>query len=635
MTARKKIGLVVLAVAVLGGGYFAVTKVLGSGDSSAGAGERVEVVWGNMDVTVSASGTVVATRQADLSFESAGTIVELGVEMADRVAKGQVLARLESASQERLVAQAEAGLKTAQLNMEKAQDPFDEDDFAQAEAAVAQAEAGVKTAQLSLDKLMDLYDEGDIARAEAVVSSAQAALKTAEDALKDTRELYDDNDLTNAEASVRNAVVALDNARLSLESVRVAQASAVTVAESAVSDKEKAYSQEMNKYYSQGCSASSCSQIAPEKLVGGTAVDAVVTAWRNLEKARSDLEVALFAQTTAIAVAENAVDKAGVALVNAEEHLADVKKGADAVDIEIRGLQVSGAGAALRQAQAALADIKAGADALDIEQSKVQVESAQAALLQAQAALADMRAAPEAVDLKLGQRQVESAQAALLQAQAALADMRAGIRSVDLQLLEVQASNADIALAEARANLKKATITAPFDGLVASVGNKVWDKVAAGAVVIRLVDPQGFEVEATVDELDVYRVEPDQAVHISLDALPGDTLPGQVMSLSPVARRETGVISYQVVISLQSMANITLKDGLTASTEIVVEGRPNILLVPSRAVTVSGGESVVQLIVDDRAQERLISTGLRQDGQTEVLSGLTEGDMVLIRESDD
>ncbi|MDP6509624.1 MAG: efflux RND transporter periplasmic adaptor subunit [Dehalococcoidia bacterium] len=654
MKVWKKIGLVVLAAVVLGGGYLTVSKVMGSGDSSVGARERVEVVRDSMDVTVSASGPVVATRQASLSFDSAGTVVELSVELADRVKEGQVLARLQTSSLERLVSQAEAGVKTAQLNLEKAQDPFDENDLAQAEAAVAQAEAGVKTAQLnlekaqdpfdendlaqaeagvktaqlSLDKLLDLYDEGDIARAEAAVSSAQAALKTVEDALKDTRELYDDNDLANAQASVRNATVALENARLSLESTLVAQASAVTVAESAVSDGEKAYSQEINNYYIQGCSPQACSQTAPEKLVGSGVVDEVVTAWRNLEKARSDLEVARIAQTTAIAVAENVVDRAEVTLVNAEESLADVIEGADAIDIEIRGLQVSSAEAALSQAQSALADIKGGADALDIEQSKVQVESAQAAL-------ADMRAAPKAVDLKLSQRQVESAQAALLQAQSQLAHMKAGTRSVDLQLLDVQARNADIALAEARERLDKATMRAPFDGLVAGVNNKVWDKVAAGAVVIRLVDPQGFKVEATVDELDVYQVEPGQAVHISLDAIPGDILSGTVVSLSPVARRETGVISYKVTISLQPIENITLKDGLTASTEIVVESRQNILLVPSRAVTVSGGKSVVYLIVDDKARERVISTGLRYDGHMEVLSGLNEGDTVLMRESND
>ena len=628
MTARKKIGLAVVAVLVLGGGYFAVSKAVDFGDPSGDEGERVEVLRGNLDVTVSTSGTVVAKRQANLSFGYAGTIVDLGSELADRVAKGQVLARLESASQERLVAQAEAALKTAQLNLERAQEPFDKNDFAQAEAAVAQAEAGVEAASLSLGKLLELYDEGDIAGAEAAVSSSLAAVKTAEEVLKDTLELYDDKDLADAEASVRNGKVALDNARLNLESVRVSQASAVTVAENAVSDKEKAYSREMNKYYSQGCSASSCSQVAPEKMVGSVLVDAVLTAWRNLEKARSDLEVARITQTTAIATAENAADQAGVALVNAEEHLEDVIEGADAVDIEVKRLQVSSAGAAMRQAQDALADVKAGADALDIKQGKVQVESAQAALLQAQAALADMRAAPEAIDLKQGKVQVESAHAAL-------ADMRAGTRSVDLQLLEVQVRNAEIALAEAGANLEKATITAPFDGLVAGVNNKVWDKVVAGAVVIELVDPQGFEVEATVDELDVYRVGPGQAAHISLNALLGDTLPGTVKSLSPASRRETGVISYQVVISLKPIGDITLKDGLTASTEIVVGGSKNVLLVPTRAVTVSGGESVVQLMVGDKAQERLISTGLRQDGQTEVLSGLSEGDMVLIRENDD
>jgi multidrug resistance efflux pump len=354
----------------------------------------------------------------------------------------------------------------------------------------------------------------------------------------------------------------------------------------------------VDKHYSIGCTPEACSQVEPQKFAGGgTVEEEVADAWIALVKARSDLAVTGLSATNAIATAQNGVDKAGDILRNAEQALEDTLEGADATAVQVRELQIESAQAALQQAQAQLADMRAGADAIDIELVEVGVDTARGALRQAQAQLADMRSGPDPEDIALS---------------------------------KVQVTSATIALADAREKLDKATITAPFDGLVAGVNNEVGDNVVTGAVIIQLVDPDEFEVEAVVDELDVYDVRLGQVVHISLDAKPEYTLEGKVKAMSPAARRETGVISYEVIISLQPHQDITLKDGLTASTEIVVASHRNVLLVPSRAVSRGGGDRVVQVVVNGQLQERTVTTGESSEGQTVILDGLSEGETVLV-----
>ncbi|MFQ5875007.1 MAG: efflux RND transporter periplasmic adaptor subunit, partial [Dehalococcoidia bacterium] len=250
MKVWKIIGLVVLAGVVIGGGWAIIGKLTKSDIASLdGEGQVVEARRGDLEMTISADGSVMAPRQAKLSFESADTISDLVVEVGDRVKKGQVLARLESSSLERAVAQAEAGLKTAQLSLEKARKPYDETDFARSEAAVAQAEAARKSAQLSLEKLLELYDEADIAQAEAAVSSAQAALRTAQDNLKDTQELFGENGIADAQAVVRNAEVALENARQDLIIIRETHAIALRAAQKTLEDEEEDYIDLMEAHY--------------------------------------------------------------------------------------------------------------------------------------------------------------------------------------------------------------------------------------------------------------------------------------------------------------------------------------------------------------------------------------------------
>lgn len=136
-----------LVVVILGGaGVFGYTRVMARTARNE-LPETVPVQRATLVATVAASGTVVNTSVARLSFGISGVVQELNVKVGDQVTLGQVLARLDTSSLERAVQQARLRLENDQIALEKALTPFTAEDIANAEAAVRQAEAALESAQ--------------------------------------------------------------------------------------------------------------------------------------------------------------------------------------------------------------------------------------------------------------------------------------------------------------------------------------------------------------------------------------------------------------------------------------------------------------------------------------------------------
>jgi RND family efflux transporter MFP subunit len=204
---------------------------------------------------------------------------------------------------------------------------------------------------------------------------------------------------------------------------------------------------------------------------------------------------------------------------------------------------------------------------------------------------------------------------------------------VVLKKLEVEAARK--ALAEAHRQLDEATITAPFDGIVASVEAKEKDVIPpptlAASTIIRLIDPGSMELEAEVDEIDIPLVKPDQKAIIEVDALPALGLEGRIVSIQPLPIEEAGVVLFKVKIELDVPEDSGLRVGMSAEADIVIAGRSNVLLVPSRAIQQdSQGNPVVTVMVGEQTEERSVVIGISDDLQTEILDGLSEGETVVL-----
>jgi HlyD family secretion protein len=205
-----------------------------------------------------------------------------------------------------------------------------------------------------------------------------------------------------------------------------------------------------------------------------------------------------------------------------------------------------------------------------------------------------------------------------------------------LREAQLGVERAQVALDVANNDLDSAKIVAPFDGVIAAVDIKVGDSLSAfdyaTRTIVELVDPSEMELNAELDEIDVPYAEAGQRAIIDVDALPGVQFEGEVKSVSPVATEESGLMLYKVKIGFEAPEGSRLKGGMSATADIVIADCSDVLLVPSRAIGEdSQGNPVVKVMVKGKIEERVVVTGMSDGLQTEIISGLDEGEVVVAR----
>lgn len=204
-----------------------------------------------------------------------------------------------------------------------------------------------------------------------------------------------------------------------------------------------------------------------------------------------------------------------------------------------------------------------------------------------------------------------------------------------LKAAELGMEKAQLTLDEAKSNLEKAVMTAPFDGVVATIDIKEGDSLSAfdyaTRTIVELVDLSNMEFNAEVDEIDIPGVRLGQSAIISVDALPDAKFEGKVTYTSPVSTEKSGLILYKAKIDFDVPDGSGLRAGMRATADIIINKRSNVLLVPSRAIRQdSSGKPVVKVMVGEQIEERPVVSGISDGNQTEIVAGLNEGEVVVI-----
>jgi len=212
--------------------------------------------------------------------------------------------------------------------------------------------------------------------------------------------------------------------------------------------------------------------------------------------------------------------------------------------------------------------------------------------------------------------------------------------SVKLAELQVDGAKAalDIAkleLAKARVELGKAIITASFDGIVADIyineGQQLSSMTYANPAIC-LLDPSEIKMNGVIDEIDISKVKLGQEADIILDALPDKEVRGRVTFISQAGTIQTGVVSYKTIITLEN-PDEELRDGMSATAEIILDRHENVLLIPNRAIQGSWDSPWVEVLANEQVEQRRVELGLSDGVKTEVLSGLEEGESVIFPKS--
>jgi HlyD family secretion protein len=189
-----------------------------------------------------------------------------------------------------------------------------------------------------------------------------------------------------------------------------------------------------------------------------------------------------------------------------------------------------------------------------------------------------------------------------------------------------QYNNAELALAQARRNLDGTVITAPVSGRVLAVNGTVGTNETPGSTAfITTGAVADTQVQAQFSEADVAGLAVGQSATIKLASHP-DSYVGKVSQISPAGTVSSQLVRYTVMIAFDDPPSDVLY-GQSANVTVTTGSASDVLYVSSSAVTVSGGHATVTVRGDG---VRTVQIGLRGDQYTEIRSGLSDGDVLVV-----
>ncbi len=213
-------------------------------------------------------------------------------------------------------------------------------------------------------------------------------------------------------------------------------------------------------------------------------------------------------------------------------------------------------------------------------------------------------------------------------AQAALAVRNAEFA---LRAAELAVQQAELALESALANLEKASVRAPFAGVVLDSSVGVGDLVGSGSPLVVLADLSRVRIDAEIDEYDIGRVEPGMRVSITGDALGDESRSSRVERVSPAAEVVNNIPIF-TVSAIVDNADGALRPGMNTDFEIMITSDRGIV-VPSKAVSIVRDRGYVDVVVAGVVETRRITVGADDGVSTAVLEGLEAGEFVVLPES--
>lgn len=238
-------------------------------------------------------------------------------------------------------------------------------------------------------------------------------------------------------------------------------------------------------------------------------------------------------------------------------------------------------------------------------------------------------------DLDQAQSDYEKAQKSLTAAQnQAEQNLESAKEAYDSAAVKVKDKSADVGLEKLQADLKNSVITSPADGTVTAKSASV-GAVPSGVMFV-IADTGKLVIDAQIKEIDAASVKPGNPVTFQTDATGDANLKGTVTSIAPAATSSTegtGNVTYATKISIDD-DDPSLRIGMKARTNITVQEKKNIFVVPYDALLQKGSGNVIMVAEKNgalyQAKEIPVATGLETDVSVEISgSGLKDGMLVI------
>jgi RND family efflux transporter MFP subunit len=207
------------------------------------------------------------------------------------------------------------------------------------------------------------------------------------------------------------------------------------------------------------------------------------------------------------------------------------------------------------------------------------------------------------------------------------------VASAEVELLRAKVKEAAERLKALEITLSYTRIYAPITGYVSSVSTQEGETVVSGlaaAILITVIDPTRLEMWIYVDETDIGRTRPGMDVTYWVDTYRNRQFSGRIEKIYPEPEIKDNIVYYLAIVKIPPEDTAFLRPEMTTHVRIIVDEKKGVLVVSNSAVRFEGGKSVVHVKKGKGLEIRPVKTGIRDDRFTEILSGLSEGEEVVI-----
>lgn len=508
IVSHKKLSVLALIV-LLGGGYWGYS-VLTSTDGQttyALAAVRRETIT----VTVSGSGQVSASNQVDIKPKASGDITSVLVAEGQTVREGQVIAYIDSRTAQKSVRDAEANLKSAEISLQKLTQPTEELTLIQAQNNLAKAQESKATAENDLEKS---YEDGF-----TTVANAFLDLPTVMTGLQDI--LYKgDNSLGGV--GVWNLNFYGDAIQNYNAQGLIFRDSAHAKYQAAKAAYDKTFA--LYKATSRTDSPEEIAALIEETYETTQAISEAIKASNNLIQLYKD------------EFTENSLTP---------KPLADTQ----------------------------LASLSTHTGTANTHLSKLITITN---------------------DITNNKNAIVNAERSIVENTQSLADLHAGTDALDLESAQLTVTQRKNALQDARETLADYVIRAPFAGTIASLDVRRGDSVSSGTSAATLITNEQL-AEITLNEVDAATVAVGNPAQLTFDAIDGLIITGEVAQIDTIGTVSQGVVSYTVKISFNTQDD-RIKSGMSVSADITTAQKEHALVVPNEAIKYRGDSPYIETL---------------------------------------
>lgn len=601
---------------------------------------------GTLIVSVNGTGQVSVTHQVELNPRASGQITSLNISNGEEIEAGEAIATIDAKEAQKSVRNASIALENAKISLAKTRQPSDKYEILGAQNSLEQAKIDLKNLTAPPTALELMSAENAVTQAERDLAQTKDNLAKAEfDSTQQLQKAYDDGYTAVSEAYIDLQGLIDDAYKVQHNDDNTYSENNITSYEllvgkdspyitRMVADYESAKKEYNSSFLTYKSSERKSDRDTLYRLIDGT-YTTVRAVTESLESAKNLLDIVKsyndYTNYYIASTVDTMLPLMQTDVSTANKHLTALQTAKNNLDSAINDNPIT-----LTNAQNA-------------------VTSAEEKLAEQKESLQKLKDGATDDEILLAQKKVE-------QQQQNLDKLLEGADPLDIRAQELNVKDKENALYDARQTLADYTVKAPFDCIIAKVNVSKGDTVSSGTSIATIITPQMI-AEISLNEVDVAKIKVGKKATLTFDAIENLSISGEVAEISTLGTASQGVVNYTVKIAFDTQDE-RIKPGMSVSASIITDSKLNVLLAPSAAIKTQGdikyvekigtptgagaaslanaasavnsninGSSSGSTIVSSTIPpiQVQVETGLSNDTETEITSGLNEADKIIER----